>query len=253
MAFGDKRAPQVACSGSKVRGIERAINAMRDKQVVMAKQSFTVEELMHLFVDPKHHEHLVYTYALTEPTGRMTKLHVRVDLPAEMIPFTDRPDDCFFRFKWHGSEHKPGFHTPHKEGAEDDYPAQLQPTAPPQYVEKYRQVERDLLDIQFRFAMVYKVFRGLNEPKHCKTLPQIRYVWPCIQILLKKAGYSEDAKALAEPSLRAGEKVALPPKLSSLLKDTNDTIVRAMMLDDVPTPSDNFDPEYDLVDTFQTF
>ena len=114
------------------------------------------------------------------------------------------------------------------------------------------QVEQDLVDIQCRFALVERVFRNLNNRSVCATLPQMRYCWPAIMVLLARAGYTEDAASLAEPSLKAGDKVNMPDWLGKLLKETNDTVARALMLDDAPLPAEPDKPSYDLHDTFKT-
>jgi hypothetical protein len=249
-SWQDKREPQAACSGSKVASIVRAIGALQTKQVRLAKQKFELGELMHLFVEPEHHEHLTYTYRLVEPTGAMCNLHVKADVPPHLEQHASGP--CFMKFTWWGKQDG-GFHVPHDRGAEEGKWAYvLRQHAQADFVEKYVQVEQDLLDIQCRFALVERVFRNLNSRNVCATLPQMRYVWPCITVLLAKAGFHEDAKAVAEPSLRAGDKTNVPDWLSKLLKETNDTVVRSLMLDDVPMPNEPDKPSYDLHDTFKT-
>ena len=230
----DKREPQAACSGAKVHGIVRAINNLKQKQINMAKQKFDFHELLHLFVEPEHHEHLLYTYRVVEPSGAMCNLHVKADLSPLMEDHADGP--CYMKFTWWGKQ-AGGFHVPNDRGADEGRWAYvLRGHADPAFVEKYVQVEQDLLDIQCRFSLVERVFRNLNKREVCATLPQIRYVWPAITVLLAKAGYKDDAASLAEPSLRAGDKVNVPDWLGKLLKETNDTVARALMLDDVSMP-----------------
>jgi len=253
MPFNQRREPQPALSGSKMGGVLRAARSMRDKQLALAMQEFSMTELMNLFVEPRHYEHLRYAYDLVEPSGLTSNLYVRADMPPHIEAHAVNSNNCYFKFTWWGKL-EGGFHVPEAKGSDQHKWAERQvATCDPALMEKFREVERDMLDIQCRFALVERVVRNLNERTACKSLPQMRYVWPALPILLTKAGYSEDAKSIAEPSLRAGEKVVLENWLVALLKETSDTIVRGTMLDDVPMPADNDHlPTYVLNDSFRT-
>ena len=243
------------CSSGKASSVIRAIQRMRDKQVNLAKQPFTLPELMEMFIKPEHREHLMYAYKHVEPSGITSTLYVKVDVPPEHAQYLTRHrdnDGCFMKFSWYGRQ-EDGFYVPEQEGSEERWAitSRYSGTASPELLAKYDQVVSDLIDIQSRFALCERVFRNLNNPEYCKTLPQMRYVWPAIQILLKRAGFNEDAKAIAEASARAGDKVSIPPWLGNLLKETNDTIVRALMLDDMQDPGDDTLPvNYYLSDSF---
>ena len=244
----NKRGPQLALNDSKLHGLVRIISMMRDKQVAMAKQDFTLPDLMNLFVEQKHHAHLRYVYDLIEPTGNSNSLHVRATMqPGEAQHSTGH---AHFEFNWWGKQ-EAGFYVPHGTGGSNDKPAHLlEEQAEPALVERFRQVETDLLDIQCRFALAERVLRWLNAHSVCKTLPQIRYYWPCVVVLLSKAGYKQDALDIAEPSIRAGDAANIPYDLGRLLKETNDSIVRALMLDDVEPPKHKRPVAYSLVDSF---
>ena len=197
----NKRGPQLALNDSKLHGLVRIIHQMRDKQVAMAKQDFTLPDLMNLFVEQKHHAHLRYVYDLIEPTGNSNTLLVRATMqPGEAQHALGH---SHFKFDWWG-KHEAGFYVPSKMGGSNDKPAHLlEEQAEPALVERFRQVETDLLDIQCRFALAERVLRWLNAHSVCKTLPQIRYYWPCVVVLLSKAGYKQDA-LWTLPSLPSG-------------------------------------------------
>ena len=244
------REPQAALSGSKRHSIIQHVNQLRVKQVRLASQPFTLDELMDLFVDESHHRELRYVYDLIEPSGITNHLWVAARVPIHLAQHQTNP--ACMHFNWWGKQPS-GFYVPNREGSEEKYAVGvLRKQADPALVERYDQVEQDLLDIHSRFDMCERVINSLNDTSVCRTLPQMRYVWPAIVILLKKAGYEDDAASVAQPSARAGDKSNVPEWLGALLKETNDTIVRATMLDDVEMPEGNLPVEYSLVDYFKT-
>ena len=108
-SWSDKREPQAACSGAKVSGIIRAINNLKNRQIRMAKQQFDFHELLHLFVEPEHHEHLLYTYRVIEPSGAMCNLHIKADVPPHLELHS--AGQCHMKFTWWGKQ-EGGFHVP---------------------------------------------------------------------------------------------------------------------------------------------
>lgn len=250
MAYGQtKREPQLALNTTKLHACIRVVRQMEDKQVALAKQPFTLPELMELFVDKEHHAALRYVYDLIEPSGLTNNLYVATHMDPSVAQHATK--NAAMKFNWWGKK-AGGFYVPHKAGTAEDKPADLlKDQADPMLVERYMQVEAELLDIQCRFALCTHVLKTLNKFEVCKTLPQIRYVWPCITVLLSKASYDDDAKSLREPSIRAGDKANVPADIVKVLKETNDSIVRSLMLDDTPAPKASDLPvQYELVEHF---
>lgn len=252
MAFssGKSKTPSVALSDKKVGSVRTAIIAMEDKQIKLAKQAFTIKDLLHLFVRPDIRQTLCDAYDLCEPSGRTEEMFVRADVPAPMLRPGMSSEVVFTIFKWHRSNSPTGFYVPKREGAGRDNPAPFAPDAPQDLIDRFTMVQSDLMDIHWRFSNALWVLSKLNQSKVCSTLPQMRYVWPCIHTLMRKAKHYDDADAIAEPSLRAGEQANIPLDLRPWLQPTNDTIMRATLLDDVEDAGVKLPIEYSMSHSF---
>jgi hypothetical protein len=248
------REPQPAFTRYKANNIQNAIRQMEYTQIALAKQPFELSELMQLFVDKKHHEHLTYTYDLVEPRAGTTQLYISVDMPVAMqqhVSTDNRRETAHMKFNWYGKL-PGGFYVPYSEGADEDRPTRImREQADPALVERYVQVEQDMLDIHCRFALCQEVFSRLNRHGVCNTPPQMRYVWPCIVTLMQRGNLADEAKELAEPSMRAGDKANVPADIAKYLKETNDTITRALFLEGVDRPEVDLPVSYEMYEPFK--
>jgi hypothetical protein len=235
----------VAFSHKKAQGIRSAIEKMETQQIKFAKQPFEPSELLELFIYPPYRKTLVDAYKLCEPSGATMDMYISVPLPIAMAS----PSKPRVHFQWHHHNCKDGFYVPFKVGSHRDKPAFVRDDAPEHLKERFNQVCEDMIDIHWRFSQCLSVFYQLNKTKVCKTPAQMRYVWPCIYTLLKKAGFDDEADMVSEPSARAGDAVTVPNELAPLLKPTNDTILRALLLDDMQ-PNDKLPVGYSLDHSF---
>jgi hypothetical protein len=218
--------------------IREVVRDMRSKQIELTKEEFTAEELLDLFVHPDHQELMRQSYALVEPSGNMVDLYTHHPVADEY-----GKSSGYVRFRWHHRTLNDGFYVPHKKGAEERYKVTVNGNAKPENIAKFSRVWDGLMDVEWRFAMVERVFASLNG---LLTTPgQMFYVWPCIMPLLRKAGMAEEAAKLER--LTRAPVVALPDGVRSMLKETNDIVSAAFMLEDIAKPNNNSWPiSYDI-------
>jgi len=143
------------------------------------------------------------------------------------------------RFYWDNRTFPLAFLVPNDAGASEDKAVrEVQPDVPAETGAKFARMFKDVVEVSYRFGLVAWVFNQLNRSDVCKTPQQMRYAWPCIVPLMAKAGYREDAAALAEPSARAGEKLVIPPHVHKHLKTSNDIVARAGFIEADQLPKD---------------
>lgn len=225
----------------RISDVHKTIAYMQSKQERLTKQPFTTSELLQLFVDPDHHSLLVDSYQLCEPTGREYELFVR----REVVP-EHGGGVAHIRFYWSGLSLSNGFYVPHRVGSSIDFPATVRPEAPAELVERFEQVADDLIGIRYRFDQVIKVLDVLNQPKVCRSLAQMRYHWPCIVTILRKANCHDLADSVSEPNARAGGEAVIPANTRRLLAETNRTITSHVLIDDIPDSDTPLPIQYDL-------
>jgi len=252
---GGEKAPPVAFPGSRrndqVWAIRRVITQLEMKQIKLSLQPFDAEELKLLFVEPCWRQTLTDAYSLVEPAGTTQELHVNIDRPL----YTSDPNvtphaPIRLTFTWHHHDCGNCFYVPHKAGASSSTAVRPRDDAPRELLEKFDQVCTDLIDVHWRFSQVAKVFTLLNNTNVCRTPAQMRYVWPCIYTLANLAKL-EVAESIASPSALAGKNVVVPSDVLQMLQPTNDTIARAMFLNDVE-PSTTIPIHYIMAHGFET-
>lgn len=243
----------VAFTPKKSNLIRREIEAMETKQVKLAKQDFSALDLLDLFINPGYHDILRQAWDLVEPAGTTQELWALVDKPGHTLdstaPVGQRNPFCHLRFSWHRSNLERGFYVPYLTGSRKDKAVRFRPDADRDRIERFMQVATDLCDIHWRFSLCLSTFDALNKPGVCGTPAQMRYVWPCLFTLVTRALGEEEAIEIAEPSARAGDQVNLWGDLVQKVKPTNDTLMRALLLDDVEAsgkPPINYDLVYDF-------
>lgn len=207
--------------------IENVLIDMEAHQFRLAQEPFTIEELKLLFVDPQDRDVLSRAWDLVEPSGTVQELYTT---PNAALPF-----DAHIIFSWHRFNTEKAFYVPHLAGSKASYPVSVRADAPAPLQDRFNGVYDQMVDVAYRFSQAIDVFKKLNDYTICKTPAQMRYVWPCLYTLVRKAGFPENAQLIAHPSERAGASVVVPPALLSRLKPTNDTVMRAMLVADITT------------------
>lgn len=221
------RQPEVAFKHPKAANIERAIHDIAQMQFKMHKYDFTANDLLRLFVAPDYREVLTNAYKIAPPRGFVSELYVTLPVVSDYGVEKGR-----LRFSWDCRSHRDGFTVPTDEGASPDTPVlELQADCPEELRKTFMRTFNDMVDIAYRFGMCKWVFQQLNKPTVCKTPPQLRYYWPAVLPLMRKAGFREEADAMNEASPRAGQAVRLPQDVAPYLKETNETLARAHFID----------------------
>ena len=213
--------------------VHDALTAMENKQLRLAQYPFKASDLLALFVDPEHHEALTKAYDLCEPSGHTQHLWVGREIAREY-----GGGAAYFRFMWHAINAAHAFYVPYRAGASKDFPAVVRTEAPDDLVHHWDQTADDMVGIKYRFSRVHKALSQLNRPDVCSTLPQLRYHWPCIVPLLRKAGFDAHADSVAEPNMRAGGIANISPATGALAAETNQTVAAHQLIDDIPTPGE---------------
>lgn len=241
-----------AFPGGIATNILMAISGMEAKQARLAREPFQPEDLLRLFVNPDDRAVLCRAWDLVEPAGTVQELFAQVDKPAYALTDNSVHPFVYMRFQWTRSTLQKGFYVPHRDGSAQDRPVRLRLDAPKELVERFMETAMTLTDIHWRFSLVRRVFNRLNKESVCRTPPAMRYVWPCIHTLCGRAGLTEAAEATREPNEKAGGKVMVPLTIINLLKETNDTVLRAQFLADVDAPVDDLPIKYELLHGFPT-
>jgi hypothetical protein len=211
--------------------IMNAIDRMETKQVALAKQPFSMQDLLTLFIDPAMHEPLTYAYRVCEPSGHTQDLFVFRPLGPE-----HNAGSAYVRFYWHGTIEN-GFYVPFDKGAQKRYPATIRDEAPAELVERFHQSAGDLVDIHYSFSLVRRALHGLNVPGVCPSIASLRYHWPCIVPLLNAARYSPMAEELIHHNVKEGDRARLSPTLRRLLGPSNQTVARHQLIDELEPPT----------------
>lgn len=231
--------------------VTQIIEAMEKQQLELATQPFRPDDLLVLFVDPAVHDVLKQAWKLVEPSGSSQELWTICDKPAKTMG-AGGSAVAHLKFSWHYFQNADAFYVPKRAGAEKTTAVRFREDAPRHLVERFMQVATDYIDITWRFSLVLQTFKALNDPKVCTTLAQMRYVWPCIYTLMAKAGYPEEAALVEEASARAGDTVRVPFAMVPDLKPTHDTIMRALLLEDmIVQPPSPLDIKYELDHDFK--
>jgi hypothetical protein len=224
------------------RAIIRVIEAMEDKQVALSSDHFTSAELLDLFIDPKDHHVLTEAWNLVEPSGSTQELYAVVDRPAYAnfnytadgtLDSTPLPATMYLKFSWHKHNCADCFYVPYRQGARKDTAVRFRPEANRDLIDKFVTTCMDLCDVHWRFSQALMVFKRLNVPGVCRTPAQMRYVWPCLYRLCRKAGFDDLADEIEQADPRAGDKVRVPAYLYPMLRTTNETIAKTAFLDDI--------------------
>jgi len=237
--------PQRVISKRIKPSLDVAINRMEHHQATLAKQPFTISDLLVMFVDPAYHTTLTEAYHLCEPTGRVEELYVKHPVPSEY-----GGGDVFMRFLWAGVTTPDAFYVPYKEGSTQSRPVVVRPDTPAELKAKFEQVADDLIGIHYRFAAVRVVLDQMNV--QCRSLDQLAYYWPCIVPLLRDAKQSDLADALQTPNRMAAFNVKLTQGLRKLLAPTNQTVAAHQLIADVPIPDNKLPVEYNLQHHFRS-
>lgn len=236
-----------AFNGKIAAKIHDAIREMEAHQKLLAHQSFSASDLLQLFVDPQHHNVLMQAYELCEPSGQTQELYVRCEVPLEWGGGV-----AHVRFRWHAINVPHAFYVPHKGGMSTNYPARMQDGAPQELRDRFEQVSMDLMQVARNFALVQNTLTKLNKVGVCETPAQMRYHWPCIVTLLRRASgsYASLADNIENASMRAGDQANIPVAMRGPVKETNEIIARHMLLLDIPTP-EKTGIEYELLEHFK--
>lgn len=211
------------------------VSHMRATEIALVKQDFKMPDLLTLFIDPAHHDVLQRAYTLSEPSGHTQELYYRVPIPAEW-----GGGEGYVRFHWHGLDHPKAFIMPYQTGSHLTRPAPVRPEAPAELKLRFEEVATDLLGVNYRFDQVDRTLRLLNNPEVCRSLPQVRYVWPCIVPLLRMAREPELADSVMSVNPKAAG-AQLTPALRRMLAATNQTVATHLLIADThdkpPEPS----------------
>ena len=232
-----QKSPDVAFKPLISNAIVKAITDLAAMQYKLHKVDFTPEELLQLFIPPEQHALLLESYRLAAPRGFVSELYLT--LPPKDAALMG-VQVASMKFDWDNRRHPDAWLVPNNHGASASMSIRtLQPACPPQLRETFLRMFNDMVAIAYRFGMCRWVYESLNNPKVCSNAAKLRYYWPCILPLLRKAGQPELASELAEPNVRAGEQVILPPDIRPYLKETNTTLARAHFIEADQVPIGN--------------
>ena len=225
------------------QGVIRAIHHFAQMQYKLYKHDFQPSELLRLFVAPERRELLHDSYEIAAPRGFISELYVQLPVDTSYgVPHVD------LRFQWSSRDVPDAFLVPNDMGASVIRPVPgLQPDCPDELRKLFMRTFNDMVDIAFKFGQCVWVYEQLNNPNVCRTPAQLRYYWPAILPLLRKAGYHIMAQPIAEPNARAGASVNLPHDVAAVLKETNETLARAHFIEPEQANAKKFKLNYELM------
>jgi len=238
--------PTTAFSAKTMKDLRNAVRAMAQLQFNRVRQPVSIATLRQLFVPAELRDLLTNAYAKAAPIGSVFDLYVGHD-----TPFGRGGNQAKFRFKWDFGSVRDGFFVPHGFGNRELAPVvHYQSDADPYLRTEFDTLLTNLCDLSWRFGMVMHVLNKLNDAN--RTPAQLRFVWPAIVPLLRRAGFHADAEDIAEPSWRAGDSAKVPSELADYVKPAGDMVARATLVESKPLAAMNV--RYEMsVTTFNHF
>lgn len=231
--------PPRAFKSNVQASIEKTIPAIAIDLFNMAKRKFTAAELLDLFIEPSLRAPLTTAFSVAEGCGVHHELFVSLERWST-DRFTAR-GQLYFQFTYSGTPD--GFFVPFRLGGRPNNPLhRCRTDADADLIDKFNDMVERVVRISYEWGLVLQVFKALNQPGFCATPHQLRYIWPSILPILKRAGQSDLVKELQHESARAGDKARAPAFIQPHLRETYDIVTRSILMLGDETPGDGAGP-----------